>query len=143
MEKHQIRVIVLWVVCLIGMILHFNYHVSKIFYGINVVRPGATGEISAMAHVMKSVYYHLPMIFIVAQLYVTAAWFRLTMFGISIIYSFSHVLHVVDEVTKPVLDWSQIPLLSLVLIFSVLLNWSSWMYYRAAVPAKRTTAQLA
>lgn len=143
MEKHQFRVIVLWVICLIGMMLHFNYHVSKIFYGIDVVRPGATGEISAMAHVMKSVYYHLPMIFIVAQLYFSAAWFRMSMFSISLIYSVSHVLHVVDEFSKPVLDWSQIPLLSLVLIFSVLLNWSSWLYYRVALSANHAKLQAA
>lgn len=128
--SNHTKVIVLWIICLIGMILHFNYHVSKIFYGIDVVRPGATGEISAMAHVMKTVYYHFPMVFIVALLYFTQKTFRLGMFAISLLYSVSHVMHVIDEFNKPMLDWSQIPLLSLVLIFSVLLNKASWEYFK-------------
>ena len=126
----QIRVVALWLLSLIGMILHFNYHVSKIFYGIDVVRPGATGEISAMAHLMKSVYYHFPMIFIVALLFLKQRWFLLGMIIISGIYTVSHVAHVVDELTKPKLDWSQIPLLSLVLVFSAILNWASVRYYQ-------------
>lgn len=126
----QIRVVVLWLISLIGMILHFNYHVSKIFYGIDVVRPGATGEISAMAHVMKTVYYHFPMMFIVTLLFLKQRWFLLGITAISGVYTISHIAHVVDEITKPKLDWSQIPLLSLVLIFSVILNWASWRYYQ-------------
>ena len=53
-SPYQLRVIVLWILLLAGMILHFNYHVSKIFYGIDVARPGANGEIPFMAHLLKN-----------------------------------------------------------------------------------------
>ena len=125
-----LRILVLWTISVIGMILHFNYHVSKIFYGIDVVRPGADGTISAMAHLMKNVYYHFPMVFIVLLVFFHQKWFRLVMFVITLAYTFSHVLHVVDEFSKPKLDWAQIPLLSLLLIFSVALNFVSWNYFR-------------
>jgi hypothetical protein len=130
-NNYQIQVIVLWILCIIGMILHFNYHVGKIFYGINVVRPGAEGKIPAMAQVLKTVYYHLPMIFIVMLLYMKQKWFRLAMFIITIPYTISHIMHVVDEFKKPVVDYyAQIPLLSIVLIISIILNKASWEYFK-------------
>lgn len=125
-----LRVLILWIVLLVCMILHFNYHVSKIFYGINVVRPGTDGTIPFMAQVLKNVYYHFPMIFIVALLYLKSTWFRLSLFVISIVYSLSHIAHLRDEFSKATLDWAQIPLLSLTLVFSVLLNKASWDYFK-------------
>ncbi len=125
-----LRVLILWIVLLICMVLHFNYHVSKIFYGINVVRPGTDGTIPFMAHVLKSVYYHLPMLFIVALLYFKNYWFKLGLFVISIPYSLSHVAHLREEFMKPSLDWAQLPLLSLTLAFSLLLNKASWDYFK-------------
>lgn len=112
------------------MILHFNYHVSKIFYGIDVVRPGTEGKITAMAQLLKTVFYHLPMIFIVTLLYFKQKWFRLSMLIISLPYTISHIMHVWGEFKKPEIDLAQVPLLSLVLIFSLLLNKASWEYFK-------------
>ena len=115
---------------LIGMILHFNYHVSGIFYGIDVKRPNANGTIPAMAQLLKTVFYLFPMIFIVALLYFKQKWFRLSIFIISLPYTISHVMHVWGEFKKPEIDLAQVPLLSLVLIFSLLLNKASWDYFK-------------
>jgi phosphotransferase system glucose/maltose/N-acetylglucosamine-specific IIC component len=128
--KTKFKVIVLWILLLIGMILHFNYHVSAIFYGIDVKRPNADGTIPLMAHILKTVFYHFPMIFVVALLYLKTKWFRGVMFVISLAYTVYHVFHVLGEFKKPKLDLAQIPLLSLVLIFSLLLNKESWKYFK-------------
>lgn len=127
----QFQVVVLWVIVLIGMILHFNYHVSKIFYGIDVARPGSDRTISPMVHVVRAAFYHLPMIFIALLLFIEAKWFRLAMFVISIPYTISHVGHVLKEFQKPAFDWSQIVLLSLILVLSIVLNVASWNYFAA------------
>jgi len=127
----QFQVVVLWIIVLIGMILHFNYHVSKIFYGIDVSRPGADGTISPMVHVVRAAFYHLPMIFIALLLFIGAKWFRLAMFIISIPYTLSHVGHVLKEFQKPAYDLSQIILLSLILLLSIVLNAASWNYFTA------------
>lgn len=129
-SPYKIKVIVLWLMLLIGMILHFNYHVSGIFYGIDVKRPNATGTVPAMAQLLKTVFYHLPMTFIVALLYFRQKWFRLSMFIISLPYTISHVMHVLGEFKKPEIDLAQVPLLSLLLIFSLLLNKASWDYFK-------------
>jgi hypothetical protein len=112
------------------MILHFNYHVSKIFYGIDVSRPGADGTISPMVHVVRAAFYHLPMLFIAGLVFFESQRFKIFMFAVSVAYTLSHVMHVWTEITKPVFDWSQITLMNLVLFFSVLINVCSWNYYR-------------
>lgn len=112
------------------MILHFNYHVSGIFYGIDVKRPNASGTVPAIAQLLKTAFYHLPMIFIVALLYFKHKWFRLSMLIISLPYTISHIMHVWGEFKKPEIDLAQVPLLSLVLIFSLLLNKASWDYFK-------------
>jgi hypothetical protein len=127
----QFRLVILWLLLLVGMILHFNYHVSKIFYGINVARPGSDGTIPLMAHLLKNVYYHVPMLFIVALLYFKRKGFRFFMLVVSVPYTLSHMAHVWDELHKPELNWAQIPLLGLILVFSVMLNKASWDYYKA------------
>lgn len=119
---------------LIGMILHFNYHVSELFYGVDLVKPGADGKVPASAAIIKTLFYHLPMIFIVAHLYLAQRWFRLTMFILSVLYSIAHAFHLAGEFGKPSLDLAQVPLLSLVLLFSLLLNKASWSYYQFKMP---------
>ena len=125
-----LRVLVLWLILILCMVLHFNYHVSKIFYGINVVRPGTNGTIPFMAQVLKSVYYHIPMIFVVSLLYFKSYWFRLGMFVVTIPYSLSHIAHLREEFMKPALDMAQVPLLSLTLLFSLMLNKATWDYFK-------------
>ena len=129
-SQNQFRVVILWTLLIIGMILHFNYHVSKIFYGIDVVRPGSNGTISNMSYILKHVFYHFPMLFVLGLLYIKHRWFLIIVFGVSLLYTLSHVMHVSEEFMKPVLNWAQIPLLSLVLFMSILLNKSSWDYLR-------------
>lgn len=130
MSVQLFRIVVLWIIVLIGMILHFNYHVSKIFYGIDVTRPGSDGTISPMVHVVRAAFYHLPMIFITALLFFRSRWFKIFMFVVTVIYTLAHVMHVWKEITKPVFDGSQIILMTLILLFSIVLNVSSWNYYR-------------
>jgi hypothetical protein len=127
---YKTRLITLWLLLLIGMILHVNYHLTKIFYGIDIVRPGANGTIPAMAQILKTVFYHFPMIFIVALLYLKQKWFRISMLIISLIYTISHAIHVLGELKKPEIDLAQVPLLSLLFIFSLLLNKASWDYLK-------------
>jgi hypothetical protein len=111
------------------MMLHANFHVSKLFYGIDIARPGANGIVPIISHLIKIIYYHLPILFILLFLYFKKNWFLLAMFIISLPYTISHFFHLWGEFKKPEQDLSQIALLTLVLVISLLLNKSSWDYY--------------
>lgn len=129
-----VRLVVLWVLLIIGMILHFNYHVSEIFYGIDVVRPGANGTMPISALVIKTIYYHLPMLYVVALLYFQQKGFRLAAFVVGLVYTLSHLVHLSKELVhdpKGTPEITQVNLLLLVLAISTLMNWESWKWWKS------------
>jgi len=125
-----LKLIILWILIIIGMILHFNYHVSEIFYGINVARPGANGIVPAGAHMIKNIFYHIPLLLVISLLYFTNTWYKLFLFIISLVFTASHIHHLAGEFKHDVYDLSQIPLLVIVLLVSLLINKASWDYYK-------------
>lgn len=122
---NQIKLITLWTLTVIGMILHFNYHIGELFYGIDVVREDATGEEPMSVFVIRTLFYHLPMLWIVWILYACKRWMQVALFAISILYSLAHASHLFGEL-KGSLNPSQTGLLSVVFIVSVLLVIEHW-----------------
>jgi hypothetical protein len=132
-DKHQIRLVIFWVLMLIAMVLHFNYHVSDIFYGIDVARPGANGKVPVAAFYTKSIFYHLPMLLILAMLYLKSQLFKWILLLVGGLYTCSHTMHLVEEITKyngSVQSITQVNLLVLVLAISVMANVEAWKWLK-------------
>lgn len=131
MNSHPaFKLIVLWTLIIIGMILHFNYHVSEIFYGIQVVRPGANGIVPLGAHIIKNIFYHVPLLIVITLLYFSNKWYRLFHLILGIGFTLAHLQHLTGEFKHDTYDLSQIPLLVIVLLVSLLINKASWDYYK-------------
>ena len=124
------RIITLWILTVIGMILHFNYHVGNIFYGIDVVIENADKKVPSSTHLIRAIFYHLPLIYVLLLLYFKGRIFHLIMFVISIIYTFAHSSHLLGEVSKTSVDISQTGLLILVLIVALLINVEHFKAFR-------------
>ncbi len=116
----QVKLITLWMLTIIGMILHFNYHIGEIFYGIDVVRPDATGKEPMSLVIIRTLFYHLPMLWIVFVLYATKSWMKISLFGISLLYAFAHASHLTGELLGGK-NPSQTGLLIVVFFVSILL----------------------
>lgn len=123
---NQTKLITLWGLTIIGMILHFNYHIGEIFYGINVVRPDADGTEPASVFVIRTVFYHLPMLWIVFILYANKRWMLFVLFIVSLLYALAHASHLFGELTKGDINPSQAGLLTVVFIVSVVLVAEHW-----------------
>ena len=128
-HKMPVRCILLWLILVITMILHFNYHIGEIFYGIDIVRPEANGTIPIGTHLIRNIFYHLPILWILILLYFNSKIIRLGLFIISIIYTLSHAMHLVGEMTNP--DLSQVPLLTITLGISLLLTYEHFKYMKS------------
>ncbi|MGD1947843.1 MAG: hypothetical protein ACFB0A_16665 [Croceivirga sp.] len=124
------RLVILWLLTLIGMVLHFNYHVGELFYGIDIERPDANGEVPIGVFVIRSIYYHLPMIWMLFIMYGTRSWIRISLFLVAIGYSLSHFAHVIGESLNPERSLSQISLLILVFLLSMLLAFEHYNYWK-------------
>jgi hypothetical protein len=132
-QIHQSRLIVLWLLLLIGMILHFNYHVSDIFYGIDVTRPGVNGQVPWSTFYIKTIYYHLPIVFILVLLYSEHKVVKVLAFCVGLVYTASHAMHLFKEIGQKatsVQSFTQINLLIIVLVLSVLMNLESWRWMK-------------
>lgn len=126
---NPLRCILLWFILIIAMVLHFNYHVGDLFYGIDIVQSEANGIIPTGTHIIRNIFYHLPIIWILIMLYFDQKRIRLGLFIISIIYSLSHAIHLIGEMTEP--DFSQMPLLSITLAVCLLLTWEHFKYMKS------------
>jgi hypothetical protein len=118
------RISFLWLLLTVGMILHFNYHVGEIFYGIDIVRPDAKGVVPIGTALIRLVFQILPLCFVTFCLFFTQSWWKKANFYISVLYTIANIAHLAGEFKKP--DLSQINLLVFVLIASILLNISAY-----------------
>lgn len=110
------------------MVLHFNYHVGEIFYGIDVARENADGVVPIGTHVIRNIFYHLPIVWITVLLTYQTNLIRLGLFIISIVYWIAHLMHLVKDLENP--DFSQTPLLILALFISALLTFEHYKYWK-------------
>jgi len=133
----SLKCIILWFMLIGIMILHFNYHVGEIFYGIDVVRENANGTVPMSTHIIRGIFYHLPIVWILLLLTTNAKALKITLFLLSLVYTFAHGMHLVGELKNP--DISQVSLLSLALITSIILNIEHYKYWRVKKVKQATT----
>ena len=126
--QNPLKCIIYWVLLVIIMMLHFNYHVGEIFYGIDVAREGANGIIPIGTHIIRNIFYHLPIIWVVVLILSDKKVVKIGLFFISIVYLLSHLMHLVKDLAKP--DLSQTPLLILALVIAGLLSLEHYNYWK-------------
>jgi len=128
--KREIRLTTLWMLTIIGMILHFNYHVGELFYGIDIVKPEANGLVPISTFIIRTLFYHFPIVWIVILMFNTKRWVNLILFCISLLYLLAHLMHLTKELMSVNKDPSQISLLGLVFGLSVLLSIEHFKFWK-------------
>lgn len=124
------KIVTLWILFVVCMILHFNYHVGELFYGVDIKRPNANGVVPTSAAIIRFVFEILPMMLVTFILFIEKPIIRQTNFYLSILFSLANLAHLVEEFMSPKLDLSQLNLLSFVFISSLLLNLASWRWIK-------------
>jgi len=126
--QSPLKCIIYWLLLVIIMMLHFNYHVGEIFYGIDVARENADGTVPVGTHVIRNIFYHLPVVWIIVLLSYQSNLVRVGLFIISAVYWMSHLMHLVKDLANP--GFSQTPLLLLALFISTLLTLEHYKYWK-------------
>lgn len=127
---NRIKIIILWNMLVVCMILHFNYHVSGIFYGIDVEKPDANGIFPPGLVVIRILFQHLPILYAAALLLWENNLLRKANFALSGLYTFANAFHLVGELAHPPIDPSQAILLSVTFILSIVLTIVSFKWVR-------------
>ena len=126
--QNPLKCIIYWLIIVIIMMLHFNYHVGEIFYGIDVAREGANGIVPIGTHIIRNIFYHLPIIWVIILIVSSAKLVKIGLFITSIVYVFSHLMHFIKDLANP--DLSQTPLLFIALFISILLSMEHYKYWK-------------
>ncbi|MEA5404871.1 hypothetical protein VB776_18190 [Arcicella sp. DC2W] len=124
------KIVTLWILFVVCMILHFNYHVGELFYGVDIKRPNANGVVPTSAAIIRFVFEILPMMLVTFILFIEKPIIRQINFYLSILFSLANLAHLVEEFMSPKLDLSQLNLLSFVFVSSLLLNLASWRWIK-------------
>ena len=128
--QNPLRCILFWLLLVITMMLHFNYHIGELFYGIEITRENADGTVPSGTHIIRNIFYHLPIVWIIVLILTDAKVIRAGLFIISLVYLIAHGLHLAKDLSNP--DFSQTPLLSLSFTISVLLSIEHYKYWKVS-----------
>ncbi len=126
--KLQTKIVILWLLVILGMFLHQFFGLHNLRFGVNVVKVGYEA-VPDMEMLKRLGLYLLPTIYICGIMFVQSKAVRLLNFAASIFYTAFHSWHFIDELGK-MKDWVQWILLTLLIIYCLILNLASWKWYR-------------
>lgn len=96
-QNRQLRVAILWLVLVVGMILHSTYALSALRYGEDVSVANATGSVPWSNVWLKTTFYVVPLIMsVVTLLSATPSW-RWFNFAASVAFLLANIAHVAAE----------------------------------------------
>lgn len=128
--KLQTKVVVLWLLVILGMFLHQFFSLHNLRFGINVVKAGYDA-VPDMEMLKRLGLYLLPTIYICGIMFVQSKTVRILNFAASIFYTAFHSWHFIDELGK-MKDWVQWVLLTLLIVYCLILNLASWKWIKNA-----------
>ncbi|MFT4033565.1 MAG: hypothetical protein QM669_14190 [Siphonobacter sp.] len=128
MSIHRLRILFFWVITTVCMILHFNFHVGDLFYGIDLVQSGANGQKPNSLVIIRFIFEIFPLLWATFLFYLQSIEWRRANFFLSILFTLAHIGHVLGELKEG--DPSQLLLLTFVMGISILLTLESWKWIK-------------
>ena len=126
LEHNSNKIAILWLIIAVCYTLHIVYHLSGLFYGIDIKMDDATGEVSPATHVFRIVTQLFTFTMAVLTLYI----YTKTFYWVSLIWAallgILNLIHVGQEIATEYQDYSQVALLLFISIVNTLLLWKLW-----------------
>jgi hypothetical protein len=137
--NYQEKIIVLWIVFLLGTLFHTQLGLMPLFHGISVAGTHTHDGASNLADIayvfwLMLGFFLLPMLAIIATAFYDSKRYRVVHFGLTVFYTVMNFLHVVLDLFVDPIAWYQIFLMVFVFLVGILLNVVSfqWMQSRSS-----------
>lgn len=128
--RHQI--INLWTVFLLGMLFHTDLGLMPLFHDISVVEfHGQTMADIAPIMWLMLLFFILPLFAILALSFGQSRKLRQVHFGLTVLYSFLNLAHLMADLALEEIIWYQIFLMVFLVLIGLLLNIVSWQWLRS------------
>jgi hypothetical protein len=139
-----LTIAVLWLALVVGMVLHFNYDMSGLRYGVSVELPGADGTVPWSNFVIKALFYVVPFLLAVVASSFPGPAYRPVNFVLSLLFLLANASHVVVTARRAtdVITLAQVLLLVAVLIANGQLSRVSYRWWRGAKSAPLLAAKV-
>ena len=124
------RIIILWTLLVLSYALHGLYHLSELFFGIDIRLPDADGTVPVVSHIFRIVLEVGTIVMILVWLktrHRSLAWFSLVW---SVILFILNGVHLVGTLRSELDNYSQVALLLVILIVNGFLSWELWQKVR-------------
>lgn len=115
------KIIILWLFLGIGWIVHHLYGLFNIYYNESLIMEGATGEAPMVHHLFRILFEGFCLLFALATMEVSKAWFRITSFVWAVATGLYNVYHLITAILYESSNISEIFMLALVAAASILL----------------------
>lgn len=127
-----LTIAVLWLALVVGMILHFNFDMSGLRYGVSVELPDATGLVPWSNFAIKVLFYVVPFLLAVLATTSPGPGYRAFHFIVTVIFGLANASHVVVTSLRAseVLGYAQVILLVAVLMANLQLSRVAHRWWR-------------
>lgn len=122
------KIVILWIFLGIGWIIHHMYGLFNIYYNETLIMEGATGEAPLIHHIYRILFEGLCLLFGLLTIEISKKWFKITSLIWASIAGLYNVYHFVTAIIFEGGNISEIFMLLLMAIASILLvkNLYSW-----------------
>lgn len=124
------KIIVLWIVMVIGFIIHHVYGIANVYFKESLLIEGSTGEIPGWAHQWRILMEGLALLFAVLTVELSQKWFKWTSFVWAILLGLFNTYHAITAIIYEMSNVSEILVLLLMVVANVflikeLMDWKS------------------
>jgi hypothetical protein len=128
---HPVKIIVLWLVFLLGLLFHTDLGLMPLFHDLSVAESHAKdmAEVTPIFWAMLG-FFVLPMFAIVATLFIDSKRYRKLHFGFTILYSVLNFFHLLADLLVPPILWYQVFLMVILFVLGLLINFVSFQWMK-------------
>ena len=126
------KTIILWLVFLLGLLVHTDLRLMPLFHGLSVTASHAQ-SMADIAPVMWLLlgFFVPPIAAIIATSFPNSQSYRTFHFGFTILYTVLNFAHLISDLMVQPIIWYQIALMAILLAIGLLLNWVSFQWLKA------------
>jgi hypothetical protein len=137
-----LAIAVLWLTLVVGMVLHFNYDVSALRYGVSIELPNANGAVPWSNFVIKGLFYVVPLLLAVIATSLPGRGYRPVHFVLTVLFLLANVSHLWTTArgADDVIEYAQVLLLLAVLLANAQLCRLSYRWWRPLARAELSPA---
>lgn len=117
------KIIILWIVFLLGTLFHTQLGLMPLFHGLKVVESQPATSINQLSGIFWLMlgFFVLPMLAIIGTAFTENKRYRIIHFGLTIFYGIMNLMHLILDLLLPLVIWYQIALMVFLFLIGLLL----------------------